>query len=99
MNCNICGSDNLIKGMIYGTAGGGNIGFMPEEISFFKKWFPMSGREVKSYGCIHCGNLQFLIDFSEEDKQQHLEFQRQPSSVTEQLDEKNVLDEKLEVSE
>ncbi len=103
MNCNICGSENLIKGTIYGITGSGGgssgSGFLPEESSAFKKMFAMGGREVQCYGCIHCGNLQFLIEFSEEDKQQHLEFHRQPSSVTEQLDESDVLDEKLEVSE
>jgi hypothetical protein len=86
MICNICGSENLIKGTIYDTAGGGSTGFIPEETSAFKKMFAMGGREIQSYGCIHCGNLQFLIDFSEEDKQQHLDFQRQPPSVTENSD-------------
>ncbi len=89
MNCNVCGSENLIKGTILGITGSsssGSTGFIPEETSFFKKWFTMGGREIQSYGCIHCGNLQFSVEFSEEDKQQHLEFQRQPASVTENSD-------------
>lgn len=86
MICNVCGSENLLKGSTYDNAGGSTIGFIPDETSPFKKMFAMGGREVQSYGCIHCGNLQFLIDFTEEDKQQHLEFHRQPPSITEDSD-------------
>lgn len=102
MNCNVCGSENLIKGTIMGITGGnshGGYGFIPDETPFFKKWFTMSGRKMQSYGCIHCGNLQFLIDFSEEDKQHYLEFHQPPLSVTEPDKDSSMLDEKLEVSE
>ena len=90
MNCNICGSENLIKGTIYGMTGSGtssgSFGFIPDETSAFKKMFAMGGREIQSYGCIHCGNLQFFIEFSDEDRQRHLEFHGQPPSITENLD-------------
>ncbi|MBA2621134.1 MAG: hypothetical protein H0U87_08035 [Acidobacteria bacterium] len=89
MNCNVCGSEKLIKGTILGMTGNGgtgSTGFMPGETPFFNKWFTMVGREIQSYGCIHCGNLQFSVEFSEEDKQQHLEFHGQPPSVTENPD-------------
>ncbi len=102
MNCNVCGSENLIKGTILGvtgSSGSGSTGFIPEETSFLKKWFTISGREMQSYGCIHCGNLQFLIDFSEEDKQHYLEFHQPPPSITAPDEDSGMLDEKLEVSE
>ena len=83
MICNVCGSENLIKGTVYDTGGGSPHGFIPDETSGFKKMLAMGGREIQSYGCIHCGNLQFLVEFSEEDKQRHLEFQQPPPSVTE----------------
>ncbi|MEO6588600.1 MAG: hypothetical protein ABIP06_04670 [Pyrinomonadaceae bacterium] len=82
MICNVCGSENLIKGTVYDTAGGYSYGFIPDETSGFKKMFAMGGREIYSYGCIHCGNLQFSVNFSEEDKQNHLEFHQPPPSVT-----------------
>ncbi len=46
----------------------------------------MGGRDVQCYGGIRCGNLQFFIEFTEEDKQEHLEFHGQPSSVTEDVE-------------
>ncbi|MDQ6786017.1 MAG: hypothetical protein M3033_04255 [Acidobacteriota bacterium] len=103
MNCNICGSENLIKGTIYGMTGTGassaSAGFIPDETSVFRKMFAMGGREIQSYGCIHCGNLQFLVDFSEADKQHYLEFHQPPPSVTEPDKDSSMLDEKLEISE
>ncbi len=82
MNCNVCESENLIKGT---TAGSGNSGFIPDEKPTIRKWFAMGGREIQSYGCVHCGNLQFFIDFSDEDRQRHIEFHSQPPSVTEDI--------------
>jgi len=93
----------MVKGTILGLTGNasstGSTGFIPEETPFFKKWFTMSGREIQSYGCIHCGNLQFLIDFSEEDKQHYLEFHQPPRSITAPDEDSSMLDEKLETSE
>ena len=85
MNCNVCGSANLIKGTIYDTGSGGTSRFVPDETATVKKWFGMGGREIQSYGCVHCGNLQFFIDFSDSDRQRHIEFLGQPPSVTEDL--------------
>ena len=99
MNCNVCGSTNLIEGML---SKGGNPSadrFLPNDKPFYKRMLGIGGHEIHSYACIHCGNIQFVVDFTEEDKKQYLEFEGQQSSVTEQLEEKDVLDEKLEVSE
>jgi hypothetical protein len=99
MNCNVCESENLIEGTIMsGSASAGVYAFVPNDKSIFKRIFGIGGREIHSYACVHCGNLQFVVDFSEDDKKQHLEFEGQPPSVTERLDEKDVLDEKLETS-
>ncbi len=99
MNCNFCGSTNLIEGAISAGASVAGNTFMPTDESYFKKMFNAGGREVHSYGCVHCGNLQFIVDFSEDDKKQYLEFEAQQPSVTERLDENDVLGEKLETKE
>lgn len=40
----------------------------------------MGGNKIQSFACVRCGNLQFIVDFSEKDKQRYLEFEgRQPS--------------------
>ncbi len=99
MNCNVCGSANLIEGAISeGNSVGANT-FVPNDKSFFKRMLGISGRETHSYACVQCGNLQFVVNFSEDDKKQYPEFEAQQSSVTERLDEKDVLDEKSETSE
>ncbi len=99
MNCNVCGSTNLIEGSISEGGSAGADKFVPNDKSFFKRIFGIGGREIHSYACVHCGSLQFIVDFSEDDKKQYLEFEGQQPSVTELLDEKDVLDEKLETNE
>jgi len=101
MKCNVCGSTNLIEGTIINGSGTNGIGlFESNDKPYFKRMFGIGGREVHSFACIHCDNLQFTVNFNEEDRQKYLEFENQPPSVTERVDEDlNVLDEKLEVSE
>ena len=97
MNCNVCGSANLIEGTIVSSAGNAGVyTFVPNNESFFNRMLGAGGRDTHSYACIHCGNLQFTVDFNEEDKKQYLEFEGQQPSVTEDSD---VLGEKLETSE
>jgi predicted nucleic-acid-binding Zn-ribbon protein len=96
MNCNVCGSANLVEGSI---SAGGNVSvytFAASDESFFKEMLGVGGRGVHSYACIHCGNLQFTVDFKDEDKRQYLEFESQQPGVAEDSD---VLGEKLETKE
>ncbi len=100
MNCNVCDSTNLVEGTIVSSDGSAGVYlFTPNDKSFFKRMLGIGGRDTHSHACIHCGNLQFTVDFDEEDKEQYLAFEGQQPSVTEQLEEKDVLDEKMEVSE
>ncbi len=97
MNCNVCGSANLVEGTIVSAAGSAGVyTFVPNDKSFFKRMLGIGGRDTHSHACIHCGNLQFTVDFDEEDKKQYLEFEGQQPSVTEDSD---VFDEKLETKE
>lgn len=86
MICNICGSENLVKGKIYNSAGGSDTGFIADEASIFKKMFAMEMQEIQTWGCVRCGNLQLIVEFSEEIKKQHREFHRPPPSVTDETD-------------
>ncbi len=97
MNCNVCGSANLVEGTIDSASGSAGVyTFVPNDKSFFKRMLGIGGRDTHSYACIHCGNLQFTVDFDEEDKKQYLAFEGQQPSVTEDSD---VFDEKLETKE
>ena len=81
MNCNSCGSSNLIKGTIIDSSDGGNASlFVSEDKPFYKRIFGIGGNKILSFACVHCGNLQLMVEFSEKDKQRYIEFEgRQPS--------------------
>lgn len=81
MNCNSCGSSNVIEGTIINSSDGGNASlFVSKDKPLYKKIFGMGGNKIQSFACVRCGNLQFIVDFSEKDKQRYLEFEgRQPS--------------------
>lgn len=77
MNCNACGSTNLIEGTTFDESGGTKLKFKPKKVSSLKAIFGIGIREITAYGCIHCGNLQFLVSFTDEDRQRYLNFEGQ----------------------
>jgi len=74
MKCVACGSSNLIEGKILDEAGGTKFSFKPLEVSMWKAVFGIGVREISAYGCVHCGHLQWNVNFSDEDKQHYLQF-------------------------
>ena len=81
MNCNSCGSSNVIEGTIIDNTSGGSASlFVSKDKPLYKKIFGMGGNKILSFACVHCGNLQLMVEFSEKDKERYLEFEgRQPS--------------------
>jgi hypothetical protein len=99
MNCNVCGSATLVEGMLSKGGDPSADRFLPNDKPFYKRMLGIGGHEIHSYACIDCGNIQVIVDFTEEDKKQYLESEGQPPSVAKQVGEDDVLAEKLEVSE
>lgn len=60
---------------------GGNASlFIAKDKPFYKKIFGIGGNKILSFACVHCGNLQMMVEFSEKDKERYIEFEgRQPS--------------------
>ncbi len=85
MKCSACGSTALVEGSLMDTASGGRLGFQPADVSTLKKMFGMGSRKVRSYGCIHCRNLQLAVEFNEEDAQRYQEFEGQQPGVLERI--------------
>lgn len=81
MNCNSCGSSNVIEGKIIDSSDGGSASlFVSKDKPLYKKIFGIGGNKILSFACVHCGNLQLMVEFSEKDKQRYIEFEgRQPS--------------------
>lgn len=81
MNCNSCGSSNVIEGTIIDTNSGGDSSlFVAKDKPFYKKILGIGGNKILSFACVHCGNLQLMVEFSEKDKARYIEFEgRQPS--------------------
>lgn len=80
MNCNSCGSSNVIEGIISDSNGGDASLFISKDKPYFKKIFGMGGNKILSFACVHCGNLQQIVEFDEKDKERYIEFEgRQPT--------------------
>ena len=85
MKCSACGSTALVEGSLMETAGGGRLGFQPADMSTLKQMFGMGSRRIVSYGCIHCRNLQFTVEFKEKDIEKYQEFEGQQPGVLERI--------------
>ena len=84
MKCSACGSTALVEGSLMDT-NGGRLGFQPADTSTLKQMFGMGSRRIVSYGCIHCRNLQFTVEFNEGDIQKYQEFEGQQPGVLERI--------------
>ena len=87
MNCNSCGSTNLIEGTIVDNDGGATAVFVPKDKPYFKKMFGLGGSKIHSYACLHCNNLQLTVDFDEKEKARYIEFEGKQPSLLERINE------------
>lgn len=85
MKCSACGSTALVEGRLMDNASGGNLAFQPADRSTLRKMLGMGSRKIRSYGCIHCRNLQLAVEFNEEDLQRYQEFDGQQPGVLERI--------------
>ena len=85
MKCSACESTALVEGHLFDPSSGGTLGFQPADVSILKKMFGVGSRKIVSYGCIHCGTLQFTVDFNERDFQKYQEFEGQQPGVLERI--------------
>ena len=86
MNCIACDSTNLVEGKILDESGGRIISFKPLEVSMWKAVFGIGVQEISAYACVHCGNLQLNVNFSDEDKHRYQEFQGQQPDLLKRIE-------------
>ena len=67
------------------SSNGATLGFYPSDLPTLKRIFGIGNRDVQAYGCVHCGNLQFTVKFSERDLERYQEFEGQQPDVLERI--------------
>lgn len=80
MKCNACGSSSLVMGTIMGGDGSAP-GFLPSDIPAVKRIFGIGSRGIQAYGCVHCHNLQFTVEFNERDLDRYQQFEGEQPDV------------------
>lgn len=90
MNCNSCGSSNVIEGQVINSGDGGSASlFVSKDKPLYKKIFAIGGNKILSFACVHCGNLQFMVEFSEKDKERYIEFEGQQPGLLERINDES----------
>lgn len=85
MKCLACGSTNLIEGAITDSGGSTGESFKPKDKSSFLAAFGYGVRKILNFACAHCGNLQFVVDFTDEDKQRYARFEGEQPNLLERI--------------
>jgi len=85
MKCTACGSSSLVEGTIIGSSDGSTFRFYPSDMPALKRIFGIGSRRVQAYGCVHCKNLQFTVEFSESDVTRYQQFEGQQPDVLERI--------------
>jgi hypothetical protein len=90
MNCNSCGSSNVIEGTIINSSDGGNVSlFVSKDKPIYKKVFGIGGNKILSFACVHYGNLQQMVEFSEKDKERYIKFEGRQLSLMERINDES----------
>ncbi|HMQ03571.1 MAG TPA: hypothetical protein PKD26_06620 [Pyrinomonadaceae bacterium] len=84
MKCLACGSESLVGGILF-DSNGSKIYFKLDETPVWKSLFGVGTRGILGYGCVHCGHLQFAVDFSDKDKQRYQQFEGEQPGVIERI--------------
>lgn len=85
MKCTACGSSSLVVGAVIGAADGSTFGFYPSDMPALKRIFGIGSRAVQAYGCAHCRNLQFTVEFTDRDLERYQQFEGQQPDVLERI--------------
>ncbi len=88
MKCLACGSESLVGGTVVDSNGSRPI-FKLDDASVWKSLFGVGTRDIRGYGCVHCGHLQLAVDFSEKDVQRYQQFEGEQPGVLERLASEN----------
>jgi len=83
MNCIACKSTNVIEGDVIDQHG---LSFKPLEVSDWKATLGIGVQKISAFACVHCGNLQLNVDFSDEDRQRYIEFEGQQPDLLERIE-------------
>ena len=85
MKCTACGSSSLVEGTVVSNSDLGEFGFYAKDLPSLKRIFGIGSRAVQAYGCVHCKNLQFTIEFSESDLERYQQFEGEQPGVLERI--------------
>lgn len=86
MKCQACGSSNLIEGRITTNTGSSAEYFAPKDRSAFLSSFGIGTRAIINLACVHCGNLQFVVEFNDDDKQRYAKFEGEQPDLMKLID-------------
>lgn len=85
MTCMACGSKNLAGGSLTGAGDGQQIRFTFSDQATWKTLLGMGMRPVSTMACLHCGNLQLQVQFTDDDRERFATFDGPQESIVEPL--------------
>lgn len=85
MKCLACGSAALVSGTLLETSGGGTTAFRIDDIPKWKSMLGIGGRNIRGYGCVHCGHLQLAVEFTDKDRERYQQFEGEQPGVIERI--------------
>lgn len=91
MKCTACGSSSLVEGTIL-SSDSSELRFYLKESPTLKRMFGIGSKAIHAYGCVHCKNLQFSVEFSENDLERYQQFEGEQPSVLERINSPNKLE-------
>ena len=54
MECVRCGATAMVDGALMEGSSGGDVLFVPDSVSYFKRILAIGNRKIKAFACLHC---------------------------------------------
>ncbi len=85
MECIRCGATAILEGTLHDASSGGDVSFLPKEISYLKQMFSIGSRKVLAQACLHCSHLELMVAFEDKDRKQYQEFEGPQPDVIDRI--------------
>lgn len=84
MKCAGCNTEPLVEGTLTDSQGGG-LSFQPADSSRLARMFGVGGNRVLMYACPGCGRLEFVVDFTDDQRRKYRSFEGRQPGVLERM--------------
>ena len=85
MECVRCGATAMVDGSLMEGSSGGDVLFVPDSVSYFKRILAIGNRKTKAFACLHCSHLELMVEFTDRDRKKYQDFEGPQPAILDRI--------------